>query len=311
MKQFSYFMLSLFIISSSIGNIIIGSDTDKSIVNESEKFWLRLDEKPDDYTEKTYGAFKKACVNSDLETINTMLVNSLITPAEIGYILLFLEENIVTQQCLDAIASKRPYALWDGYLKDDHHPFPSNAFIKKSLDQGFIIPYKRANQSPMCTSMVPVLHYFLMFREWKKGVSREETLTQDPKFMEDVDYAIIEKLLQAGANPHYVDYFGIHKTPQDAFYFTTDTRKPEEGPKLKALLDKYVRTINTLTLEVLLCTQQYPLDILNQIFILNQDQGFDQCLNLAERKQITYNTTDMFYPGTICKSCVEKIIALH
>ena len=92
MKQFSYLALSLLAVSSSIGNII-GADTSEVVVTESEIFWLKLNKKPDGYTEKVFGVFKKACINNNLETINTMLVNSPITSAEIGYILLFLENS--------------------------------------------------------------------------------------------------------------------------------------------------------------------------------------------------------------------------
>jgi hypothetical protein len=286
MKQFLYLTLSLLMTGITTG-IIRGAEKTSIEVEDHEIQWLKLNKKPAGYIQEVYGKFKKACAENNFNIIQTMLDDKQLPPHEIGCLVLGAFDEM-KKQCLEKIASHHPYAVWDSYLNFDHHPYPSNKFIKKCLDVGFMFPYKRADSNHMCTTMVPVLHYFLMFREWKKGVAPAATHTQNPDLMEDVVYETIEKLLQSGANTHYIDYFGVHKEPQNAFTFTTDTAKPEEGPKLKALLDKYTRTVGTIDkMEVLLCTPQYPLDILDQIFIL------------------AHNTTDMFHPGT--KFYREKI----
>lgn len=74
------------------------------------------------------------------------------------------------------------------------------------------------------------------------------------------NYTMIERLLQLGANPHFKGYYWRTRDESDAFYFAANAIKEEEGVKLLTLLNKYAK----------------PAD----------EKG-------------KFNTTDMFYPGTV------------
>jgi hypothetical protein len=229
----------------------------------------------DQNTDLTCEKFKNACEKNDFGTIQTMLEDQQMPSHEIGNII-FCLFDVMNKKCLTLISSHHPYAIWDSdYLKKAHpsylREYTSRETIKDKLNAGFIIPYRHKNT----WTILPVLHHFLLYRT---GVP---SFDNDPNNYDSADYETIKKLLQSGANPHYVNDYG-----KNAFHYIIDLIKSGESEILQELLNEYARKF--CAMELLLCTQQYPSKLLDQIFFFAG----------ATREQIAHNTTDMFYPGT-------------
>lgn len=199
-----------------------------------------------------FAQFKKACATNNISVIKEMLREKQISSEQAGMSVINLGGSI-NDECAKAISSEYPYAVWDGHGANlERYPNFTDTYIKRCLDRGFILPYQRFEPRAIIT-YTPILHYYVLVRTIIKH--EPEQVLADP------DYNMVEKLLQLGANPHFKGYCWFIWDDRDAFYFTENTRKQDEGPKLKALLEKYAKG---------------PIN----------DKG-------------EFNTTDMFYPGTI------------
>lgn len=99
-------------------------------------------------------------------------------------------------------------------------------------------------------------------------VSVRKIIQQEPQQeLAEPNYDMVERLLQRGANPHFKGYYWETKDEKDAFYFAEHAIKKEEGEKLLTLLKKYAKPAN--------------------------EKG-------------EFNTTDMFYPGTVFYREIKK-----
>ncbi len=211
---------------------------------------------------KKYATFKKLYADGDIATVTRMLGDNSISSGEAGLAIINLPpQNIEEIACAQEIAKVYPYALWDGAKIHSSYfdPYFESADAKRYLDLGLMIPYlKRENRAHCFAS--PILHYFLIWRDTKiTPPNWDKVYNPDKDNLKPVDYETIARLLKSGFNPHFKDYSWQIREKEDAYLYVQNTIIPEEGPKLKALLDQYAQKPD---------------------------------------KNGVYNTTDMFYPGT-------------